>query len=361
MLRIATIATLCFAALPAAAQTLPPPAFLGQIVVPSGLSINGVTFGGISDLAFDSETNRYFAISDDRVEKGLARYYELELGVTEGVAMLNIAATHELKDETGAAFAPKGIDAEGITLDRKGGKLYWSSERDLKNQPALYVSDLDGNNVKRLELPDAYLVDDAKTKGVQNNLGFEGLTMTPGRLIAATENALTQDGPKATPQAGSPARILIIDTATLKPVAEHVYVTEAISKTPTAAADPKYNDNGLSALTAMPDGRFVAVERNFASGVGNHIRFFIVDLSGAENILGKDKIDAANVRAVSKTPWFEINEGDFGLDIDNIESLAFGPVVDGKQLFVIASDDNFNPGKQFTQFVAFAIPANLGQ
>jgi len=360
MLRIVTIAACCFVAIPAAAQTLPPPALLGQIVVPSGLSINGVAFGGISDLAFDSETGRYFAISDDRVEKGPARYYELELGLTEGVATLNIAAMHELKDETGAAFAPKGIDAEGIALDRKDGKLYWSSERDLKNQPALYVSSLDGSNVKRLELPDAYLVDDAKTKGVQNNLGFEGLTVTPGRLIAATENALTQDGQKATPQAGSPARILVIDTATQKPVAEHVYVTEAISKTPTAA-EPKYNDNGLSALTALPDGRLVAVERNFASGVGNHIRFFIVDLGGAENILGKDKIDVANVRAVSKTPWFEINEGDFGLDIDNIESLAFGPMADGKQIFVIASDDNFNPGKQFTQFVAFAIPANLGQ
>jgi len=214
--------------------------------------------------------------------------------------------------------------------------------------------------VKRLELPDAYLVDDAKTKGVQNNLAFEGLTLMPGRLIAATENALIQDGPKATPQAGSPARILVIDTATLKPVAEHVYVTEAISKTPTAA-EPKYNDNGLSAIAALPDGRFVAVERNFSSGVGNHIRFFIADMSRADNILGKDKIDPASVAAVSKSPWFEINEGDFGLDIDNIESFAFGPVVDGKQLFVIASDDNFNTGKQFTQFAAFAIPANLSQ
>ncbi|CVI61190.1 MULTISPECIES: esterase-like activity of phytase family protein [Agrobacterium] len=360
MLRTVTIVACCFAALPAVAQTPPPPAFLGQIVVPSGLSIDGVTFGGISDLAFDSETGRYLAISDDRVEKGPARYYELELAVTEGAATLNIAATRELKDETGAAFAPKGIDAEGVALDRKGGKLYWSSERDLKNQPALYVSDLDGSNVKRLELPDAYLVDDAKTKGVQNNLAFEGLTLMPGRLIAATENALIQDGPKATPQAGSPARILVIDTATLKPVAEHVYVTEAISKTPTAA-EPKYNDNGLSAIAALPDGRFVAVERNFASGVGNHIRFFIADMSRADNILGKDKIDPASVAAVSKSPWFEINEGDFGLDIDNIESFAFGPVVDGKQLFVIASDDNFNTGKQFTQFAAFAIPANLSQ
>ena len=117
----------------------------------------------------------------------------------------------------------------------------------------------------------------------------------------------------------------------------------------------------LSAIAALPDGRFVAVERNFASGVGNHIRFFIANMSRADNILGKDKIDPASVAAVSKSAWFEINEGDFGLDIDNIESFAFGPVVDGKQLFVIASDDNFNTGKQFTQFAAFAIPANLGQ
>ena len=45
-------------------------------------AIDGVTFGGISDLAFDSETGRYLAISDDRVEKGPARYYELELAVS---------------------------------------------------------------------------------------------------------------------------------------------------------------------------------------------------------------------------------------------------------------------------------------
>ncbi|MCF3981506.1 hypothetical protein L2D77_32585, partial [Pseudomonas aeruginosa] len=68
MFRIATIAAFCLVALPAAAQTPPPPAFLGQIIVPSGLSINGVAFGGISDLSFDSETGRYLAISDDRVE-----------------------------------------------------------------------------------------------------------------------------------------------------------------------------------------------------------------------------------------------------------------------------------------------------
>lgn len=173
MLRIVTIAACCFMAIPAAAQTLPPPALLGQIVVPSGLSINGVAFGGISDLAFDNETGRYFAISDDRVEKGPARYYELELGLTEGVATLNIAAMHELKDETGAAFAPKGIDAEGIALDRKDGKLaYFQPIQDLATgQTAGFEALLRLNHPDKGLLSPAAIVSLAEENGTIQRIG----------------------------------------------------------------------------------------------------------------------------------------------------------------------------------------------
>ncbi|WP_172294901.1 esterase-like activity of phytase family protein [Pseudoruegeria sp. HB172150] len=343
-----------FLAMPAFAQDAPPtPEFLGQIVVPSGLSVAGVVFGGISDLAYDAEGDRFLAISDDRVQNGPARFYELKLGLAEGIVSLDLAAMHELAGPNGA-FAEKGTDPEGIAFD--GTHLFWSSERDENGRPAIYMAAPDGSAPEPIALPEAYLPDTDNTRGIYNNLGFEGLTLTSDdKLIAGTENALAQDGRKATLESGSPARLLVIDPTTMQPAAEYLYVTEPISIE--ATQDPFWNDNGLSAIEAMPDGRLVTVERTFALGVGNHIRFFIADMSGADDISGTASVDPAAVTSVTKTPWFEIREGDFGLDIDNIESFAFGPVIDGKQTFVIASDDNFNPASQFTQFAVFAIPA----
>lgn len=342
---------LILTAAPALAQpvaVLPAPEYLGQIVLPSGLAIEGVGFGGISDLAYDAGSGRWLAISDDRAEHGPARYYELEITPGERGIALNIAAMHELRDETGAGFAPKTTDPEAIVLDADG-RIFWSSERDQNGQPAIYM--VQDGETRRLSLPEAYTV--GPDHGPRDNLAFEALTISGNHLIAGMENALVQDGPIATLEAGSLSRLLVIDKDSLTPVAEYAYLTEAIHQPGTG--EQVWNDNGLTALEQLPDGPLVAVERSFASGVGNHIRFFTLDLTGATNILGQDK---ASGQPVAKTPWFQIGEGDFGLDIDNIESLAFSPVIDGRQIFVIASDDNFNPRGQFTQFVVFAIAAD---
>lgn len=338
----------------AALADSPTPEFYGQIVVPSGLSIAGVPFGGISDLSYDASTGRFYAISDDRADHGPARRYDLILTAADkGVVTLDIAGMTELTDETGAAFAPKTTDPEGIAWEGAGNRMFWSTERDAHGVPAVYVTGADGQTA-RLTIPDAYTPDSDGTKGVFNNLAFEALALSQdgSRLFVGTENGLAQDGTKATLEAGSSSRILVIDTASLEPVAEYVYPTEPIFEA--ATQDPFWNDNGLTAFETLPDGRLIAVERSYAHGLGNHIRFFTVDLSQADNILGTDDIAAA--QTVTKTPWFEIGEGDYGLDIDNIESIAWGPEIDGKSSFVIASDDNFNPATQFTQFVVFTLP-----
>lgn len=338
------------------AAPLPAPEFLGQIVVPSALSFDGAVFGGISDLSYDAATGRYLAICDDRSQNGPARAYDLGLSVAGGIVSLDIGQTILLRDENNALFAEKGADPEGIAWDGTNDVLYWSSERDAAGQPAIYATRRDGSGAVKLALPEAYLPNAEGTRGVYSNLAFEGLTLAAdGMLVAGTENALIQDGPKATLEAGSAARLLVLDPARGEAVAEYFYPTEAIYTA--ATSEPAWNDNGLSAIEALPDGRLVVVERSFATGAGNHIRVFVADLSAAQNILGAEAVDPAEVVAVAKTPWFEIGEGDYGLDIDNIESFAFGPVTEGQQLFVIASDDNFNPATQFTQFAVFAIPA----
>ena len=48
--------------------------YLGEFVIPTGHMENGVEFGGISGLDFDAATGHYLAISDDRSERGPARF-----------------------------------------------------------------------------------------------------------------------------------------------------------------------------------------------------------------------------------------------------------------------------------------------
>lgn len=360
-MRIFTLvsALLLTTATPVLAADLAQPEFVGEVVLPSALSVGGVKFGGISDLSWDAAAGRYLAISDDRVEYGPARYYDIALTVEKGkMTGIDIAARHELMAPGGAHFAKKGVDPEGIALDAAHARIFWSSERDEKNIPALYVADIDGGNAKSIPLPDAFLPNADGTRGVLSNLGFEGLDLSADgkTLIAANENALAQDGGKATLTAGSASRIVLFDTETLTPKAQYIYMTDKIP----AAPNPEngWADNGVSAISALPDGRLIVIERNFSDGHGFNIRFYVADTTGATDVNGMDKVEPGSVTPVAKTAWFSLVDGDHGLKIDNIEAIAFGPTIDGKQTMLLASDDNFS-ADQATKFTLFTVDPSL--
>ncbi|WP_404933034.1 esterase-like activity of phytase family protein [Nitratireductor sp. L15S-10] len=338
------------------------PAFLGEIVLPSGLMISGIEFGGISGLDYDAETEVFYAISDDRSEKAPARFYRLKLLIEEdGVKGADIISSHVLQGEDGAPFAPKTIDPEAIRFDGTRQSVFWSSERDAAGNPALYEARADGAFKRSFTIPGAYLPDAAGERGIRNNLAFEGLALSVDGKTAwvATENALAQDGPKATPEAGSLSRILGFDVESGEPVAEYVYETGPIHRK--SDTEPYYNDNGLTEILEIDAGRFLAVERSFALGAGNEINLYLVETAGASDILGAERIADldVDVATLRKTHVLTIGEGDFGLDVDNIEAITEGPEVGGKQTLVMASDNNFNPNGQFTQFVVFTLEPGL--
>ena len=132
-------------AAPAAADEapLPQPSYRGQIVLPTGLTIAGTEFGGISGLDFDPATGLFYAISDDRSDKAPARFYELKLSLSDaGIAALDIAATRTLRSEDGEAFAKGAIDPEAIRLDRTRNRLVWSSEGDAEGKPQIPTSNV---------------------------------------------------------------------------------------------------------------------------------------------------------------------------------------------------------------------------
>lgn len=349
------VSLLLLSAAPALADDLPKPAFLDEVTMPTALSINGVQVGGLSDLSWDAGAGNFLAISDDRAEYGPVRFYRIGMTVKKDkIAKLDISGMTELMAPNGQHFGVKGADPEGIALDSENKRIFWTSERDEKNRPSLYVSNLDGTNTESVALPDAFAPNAEKTHGVIENLGFEGLDLSPdgSTLYALNENALAQDGGKATLDKGSLSRLLVLDAKTLAPKAQYVYLTDKIPAAPTKEGG--WADNGASALMTLKDGRFVVIERNFTDGHGFNIRFYIVDPAGATDVNGRDQIAADDVKPMAKTPWFSLTDGDDGLKIDNIEGLAFGPVVDGKQTMLLVSDNNFSPD-QATKFTLFSV------
>ncbi|MGD9738333.1 MAG: esterase-like activity of phytase family protein [Bauldia sp.] len=325
-------------------------AYLGTYTQPTGLLLNGAEFGGISGLDFDPATGLFYAISDDRAERGPARFYTLRLTIDEtGIHTLDIVSTVEIMGADGP-FAAAGLDGESIRFDVARGTLFWSSERDADNVPGIFEVGTDGAFIGALAVP-AYYLPAGDTVGTYGNLAFEGLTLSAdgNMLFATTENALAQDGLRATLEGGSRSRLIAFDLATGAPTAEYVYLTDPIFTA--ATTEPAFNDNGISEILAVGDSEFLVVERSFASGVGNQISLYLATLDGATDILGAE-IAPADAVPMEKSLLLTIAEGDFGVDVDNIESVTFGPEIGGKRTLIIASDNNFSAA-QFTQFVAF--------
>ncbi|MGV6872352.1 esterase-like activity of phytase family protein [Pseudochelatococcus sp. B33] len=330
-----------------------PVGLIGEIRLPTEIAIGGFPFGGISGLDYDPHSGLFYAISDDRAEFGPARFYKLRLDYTAaGITKLDIVDTVMLRTEGGAPFARGDVDPEGISLDPRTGLLVWASEGDLAGNPAIIEAGIDGYLRRRFELP-AYYLSSAEGTGIRDNASFEGLSHTPdGKvLFAALESSLRQDGPPATLDEGSLARVLAFDPQTARPVAEYAYRTAPV---PRAATGLRPADNGVSAILALDEKRLLVVERSFAAGYGNTIQVFEASLDGATDVLGRERIAGSAFEPLAKKHLFTLEEGTFGLDMDNIEGITFGPDIDGRRTLVLASDNNFNPRGQVTQFIVLA-------
>jgi 3-phytase len=350
--------------------------FLGEVRFPTGYSFAESEVGGLSGLTYDAQQNLYYALSDDRSEN--ARFYTLQIDFDKisldgpNAEAIAFQAVTQLRNEAGEPFTAGTLDPEGIAVS-PAGKLFISSEGDAEAliDPSISEFSLEGTRLSKLPIPEKYLPTADQTSGIRNNLAFESLTLSPNQqfLYTATENALYQDGPAASLEGISLARILKYDLASGEPIAEFVYEVEPIPAAP--IPEGEFADNGLTDLVAVDNnGTLLAIERSFAVGVGNTIKLYEVNTQGAldvfetfdlfreepvdngEEILppGPFEIDPA----VSKREILDI-QADLGIAPDNIEAITFGPTLsDGRQSLIIASDNNFSDN-QATQFLTFAV------
>jgi len=371
-------------------------------------------FGGISAIAYDRQTGGYYALSDDRGMIAPARFYALQLEVnreTGKIAAVEIGDPVTLQTAAGEPFAPGTIDPEGLALspDRT---LMISSEGDTAAAIAPFIAEfnLDGTHRRDLPLYDYFLpsflpsavdasvnetaeetgdsASSAPTIGVQNNAGFEALTIggrgtgEPYRVFAAIESPLIQDLPNLdqspdpvidptasdTTSSDATSSDVTANSTTANPttaysrlihytvigddriqiVAEHLYPIDP---------PPFLATTGLTELLALDQpGYFLSLERSYGTS-GFNAKLFQVNIAGATDTatLAVLRGDLNGIQPVRKQLLLDFAEFASELPIDNLESLSFGPrLADGSPTLWVVSDDNFRD-EQTTQFWLFRL------
>lgn len=330
---------------------------LDEYSIPSSTTREGILFGGISGISYDSESNLYYAISDDRAERGPLRFYTLSITIDEAsIQAVEIMDMITLMDVDNSEFGANAADPEAIRFLPNSQTILWASEKDRRgNTPLLREASLDGNFVRDYTIPDIF-VRSGGNHGIQENSAFEAMDVSPDEstIIIGTESALMQDGEPSTIDTGSPARIWLIDRETGETIAQYVYPLEAI---PVEATLPPYSeDNGLSELVYVDETHFIAIERSFALGYGNTINIYLANLAGATDVQAFDSIEGMDFVAITKTHLLTLNEETDGIDVDNIEGATWGPTIDGQRTLLLISDNNFNPVAQpYTEIILLAV------
>jgi len=353
--------------------------FLGAYELPPQ-TIEGVPLGGLSGLTYDRERDRFYAISDDRSDRGAARFYTLLLTVKQDeppsptadtapaapikIDRVTVEKPTLLLAEDGVPYPSSTIDAEGIALSPRQ-TVFISSEGVPVDGILPFISEFDlatGQWTSSLPIPAQYVprIVDNQPQGVQNNLGFEGLTLggsstsggyrEPFRIFVSAESALTQDLNPATPNQVVPIRLLhyLVSEGLPLLLSEHLYFP-----------DPTPQGTGYAGLTEIlaldQGGHFLSLERSFDPLSGVSVRLFQMAMGGATDIssIVSLKGDLSAIQPIRKKLLLDLK--DLGIRLDNLEGMTLGPQLpDGTQSLVLVSDDNFNPA-QITQFLLFRL------
>jgi hypothetical protein len=338
--------------------------FLGEYQLKEN-TFENTRLGGLSGITYDRANDLFYAVSDDRSNHNPARFYTLKLNLTAEEAIANVTVENVtfLKDENGVQYLRDTVDFEGIALSVRN-TLFLSSEGVYKNKIDPLIKEFDlttGQVLNHVKIPQRFLLDENEQTGIQDNLGFESLSLgisslaadDPFRLFTATEYNLLQDYSKENPEPQSSIRFLhylINPIGEPLLVAEHLYLLEP---------NPEGGIyHGLSELTSLDrEGYLLSLERTFGlSGYGAKIFQLVMgnatDTSGVESLRG----NPTTIQPIQKQLLLDLNN--LGITLDNLEGMAIGPrLKDGSLSLLLVSDDNFR-NDQVTQFLLFRIKNN---
>ncbi|MBE9181791.1 esterase-like activity of phytase family protein [Oculatella sp. LEGE 06141] len=346
--------------------------FLDEYQVAPTATVADTPVRGLSALTYDRQNDRFYVLSDDRSERSPARFYTMKLVLDSsnpeqvGIADAVFENVTVLSQANGEPYTAGTIDPEGIALSPRQSVFISSEGIPSQNWPP-FVNEYDletGRLQNSLPIPTRYLPNevDEQPVGVQENLGFEALTLNPGgfspnwlepfRLFTATESSLHQDRTIAPPDDESAsARIRLLhylvgeDVPTL--ISEHAYL---LDPDPDGAIA-----NGLTELVVLDQGgHFLSLERAFG-WTGIRARIYQIATGGATDTSSIPSLggDISGITPIRKRLLLDL--ADLDLPLDNLEGMTLGPQLpDGSYSLILVSDDNFNDA-QFTQLLLFRL------
>lgn len=341
--------------------------YLGDHNIKTRTAFNNTLVGGLSGITYNPKNNRFYAISDDRGDKGKPRFYEFEMTFEDSEFDVKVVKVTTLKNKNQRDFRPGTIDFEGISI-LKNGNILLSTEGEQRTKkrilPEIMEYSPSGHFVKSWPVPDFYKFEEKGkiTKGVRINKGFESLASTPDYIytFTANEDSLLQDGAISSQVNKGVSRV----TRYRHGVPTGTFAVD-IEKIPNPSNLPKIKgDNGVVDMIALDKDNIVVMERSWISNTKtNHIKLFHVDLKDATDIskvtsLGKGGIKTVNKGTKKLLLDFDSVVGNMSIDsqrLDNIEGITLGPrLLNGNQTIVVVSDNNFSRNQR-TLFMAFEI------
>jgi hypothetical protein len=295
------------------------------------LVYDGVTLGGLSDMAWDRRSGAWVSSVDNHGSDPARLWFWRDPSAAKVVRGPLV-----LRKPDGTAYDGTTSDNEGLAVLPDGDFLV-SSE----TEPSIRIFGRDGVQKSSLPVPARFAV--APAGQATSNATLEGLTSTPSgtRIIAAMEGALAGDTDPTR------HRFLVYDLGRhgWSLTAQWAYRADAGQRIPEVAA--------------YGHGSLLVMEASFSTATGNAIKLYAVpttsraadvskvtDLATAPSgsILGK-KLVADLVRC--PTLGAPSRETQANPLLDNFEGMAVTPTPRGDLIHVI-SDDNFS-ATQFTR------------
>ncbi|MEV0335222.1 esterase-like activity of phytase family protein [Nocardia sp. NPDC050717] len=334
--------------------------YVNTVTLSDDLRLGGFPVGGLSGIDYDAAKKSYVTISDNRGEEGPVRAYTLNLpiGADGTLGEPRFDQLIPLRDADGNPYRPRTSDTESIRwLPNHQGFLYTSEgEAKVGRAGFLREANLDGGYVRDVPVPGAFTpaldADNALTSGIRDNLGFESMDLTRGNsaIVAMSENALVQDGPAATTEAESRARLVQIHRNNGTDLAEYLYPVDRVSPGGVALA------TGVAEILSLDDNRYLTLERGLVPGKGFTVRLYETSTAGADAVTG---LAAAPASAAPMRKKLLFDFASVGTDPQCVEGMSWGPTLpDGSRSLVLVSDNNFGlAGK--TAFHLLSVAADL--
>ena len=378
MIRIATVAFLVATALTSGAAVGPRIVAAGSI--PAGaLDAEGETVGGLGSAMEILPTGEIAMLSDRGAGDGTIDYrprLQFFTLARDGSRLeLQLVRTLVLRDSNDRAFTglfpdrpavepPQRedgrmcLDPEGLAV-AEDGRIFISEEY----MPSVREFDADGKFVRRFPTPAQFIprgsagpdfaADDADTlvAGREPNRGFEGMALLPdGKLATVLQSGLVQEGGR---EAGSTRLVVYGTDPEGSPAIYLLPLADAAELDASAPAGKKIKARHLvvSSLTALPDGRLLALERDNFGADGSESypparwkAVVLLDLRGADDLTGR--ADLSGAAPVKRTVLFNLAALDtaaHGLPRAAMpakwEGLAVA-AVDGDRVRLLLSSDN---------------------